>query len=76
MTTQYAQYAKYFAKKPPAMLQPEGRKLKFEVIAQVDYIAAMSKLNENLPNKIYKLSRCGVATGMCVVFNKSEDLCR
>ena len=36
----------------------------------------MSKLNENLPKNIYKLSRCGVATGMSVVFNKAEELCR
>ena len=58
------------------MLQPEGMKLKLEAIAQVDYIYIMSKLNENLPNKIYKLSSCGVAPGMIVMFNKSEELCR
>ena len=51
------------------MLQPEGMKLKIEAIAQVDYIVTMSKINENLPNKIYKLSSCGVAPGMSVVFN-------
>ena len=76
MKTQYSQDAKAFSKKPSGMLQQEGMKLKLEAIAQVDYIATMSKLNENLPNKIYKLSRCGVATGMSVVFNKSEELCR
>ena len=58
------------------MLQPEGMKLKWEAIAQVDYIATMSKLNENLPNKIYKLSRYGVDPGMSVLFSKAEELCR
>ena len=76
MTTQDSQYSKTFSDNPPSMIQPEGMELKLEAIAQVDYIATMSKLNENLPNKIYKLSRCGVATGMSVVFNKSEELCR
>ena len=76
MTTHDAQDAKAFAKKPPEMLQPEGMTLKLEAIAQVDYIATMSKLNENLPNKIYKLSRCGVAPGISVVLNKAEELCR
>ena len=73
---QDAQYAKAFAKKPPAMLQPEGMNLKSEATAQVDYIATMPKPNENLPNTIYKLSSCGVDPGMSVVFNKSEELCR
>ena len=50
--------------------------MKLEAISQVDYIATMSKLNENLPNKIYKLSSCGVAPGMSVVFKKTEELCR
>ena len=36
----------------------------------------MSKLNKNLPNKIYKIFSCGVAPGMRVVFNKAEELCR
>ena len=36
----------------------------------------MSKLNENLPNKIYKLSRYGVDPGMSVLFSKAEELCR
>ena len=36
----------------------------------------MSKLNENVPNKIYNISNCGVAPGMIVVFNKAEELCR
>ena len=36
----------------------------------------MSKLNEKSPNKIYKLSRCGVAPGMSVLFSKAEELCR
>ena len=76
MTTQDAQYAKAFAKNPPGMLQPEGIKLKLEAIAQVAYIATMSKLNENLPKQIYKLSSCGVDPGMIVVFNKAEELCR
>ena len=76
MTIHYSQDAKAFAKKPPAMLQPEGMKLKLEAIAQVDYIATMSKLNENSPKKIYKLSRCGVAPGISVVFNKAEEFCR
>ena len=76
MTTKDDQYAKDSDKKPPAMLQPEGMKLKLEAIAQVDYIATISKLNENLPNKIYKLSRCGLALVMSVVFNKAEELCR
>ena len=58
------------------MLQLEGMKLKLKAIAQVDYIETMSKLNENLPNKIYKLSSCGVAPGMRVMFNKAEELCR
>ena len=75
MKTQDAQYAKAFAKKPPEMLQPEGVKLKLKVIAQVAYIVTISKLNENLPNKIYKISRCGVVPGMSVVFNKVEELC-
>ena len=76
LTTQDAQYAKAFAKKPPEMLQPEGMKLKLEAIAQVDYIATMSKLNGNLTKKIYKLHSCEVAPGMSVVFNKAEELCR
>ena len=76
MTTQDAQDAKDFSKKPPGMLQPEGMKLKLEAIAQVDYIATMSKLNENLTNKIYKLSSCGIAPGMSVVFNNAEDCFR
>ena len=58
------------------MLQPEDMKLKLEAIAQADYIATISKLNENLPNQIYKLSSCGVAPGMSYVFNKVEGLCR
>ena len=45
--------------------------MKLEVIAQVDYIATMSKINEKLPNKIYKIYRCGVAAVISVVFNKS-----
>ena len=49
--------------------------MKLEAIAQVDYITTMPKLNENLPNKFYKLSSCGVAPGMSVVFNKTEELC-
>ena len=61
MTKQDAQHAKAFTKKPLAMLQPEGMKLKLEAISQVEYIATMSKLNGNLPNKIYKLSSRGVA---------------
>ena len=61
LTPQYTQYAKVFPKNPPAMLQPESMKLKLEAIAQVDYITKMSKLNENFPNKIYKLSSCGVS---------------
>ena len=51
MKTQDAQDAKAFSKKPLLMLQPEGIKLKLEAISQVDYIATISKLNENLPNK-------------------------
>ena len=69
MTTQDDQNAKTFSKKPPEILQPEGMKLKLEAIAQVDYIATISKLNENLSNKIYKLSSSGVALGMRVVSN-------
>ena len=57
------------------MLQPKGMKLKLEAIAQVDYIATMPKLNENLPNKIYNIFSCGLAPGMSVVFNKAEELC-
>ena len=72
MKIQDAQYAKAFAKKPPAMLQPEGMKLNLEAIAQVDYIATMSKLNENLLNKIYNLFSFGVAPGRSVVFNKAK----
>ena len=75
MKTQDAQDAKAFAKKPPEMLQPEGVKLKLKVIAQVAYIVTISKLNENLPNKIYKISRCGVATVMSIVLNKAKELC-
>ena len=58
------------------MIQPEGMKLKLETIARVYYIATMSKLNQNFPNKIYKLSSCGVAPGMSVMLNKAEELCR
>ena len=58
------------------MLQPKGMKLKLEAIAQVDYIATLSKLNENLPTKIYNLFCCGVSPGMSVVFNKVGELCR
>ena len=50
--------------------------MELEAIAQVDYIATMSKLNGNFPKKIYKLSSCGVDPGMSVVFNKAEELCR
>ena len=75
MTTQYAQDAKAFSKKPSEMLQQEGMKLKLEAIAQVDYIVTMSKLNEKLPNKIYKIPSCGVDQVMSFVFNKVEELC-
>ena len=50
--------------------------MKLEAIAQVDYIVTMSKLNEKLPNKIYKIPSCGVDQVMSFVFNKVEDLCR
>ena len=36
----------------------------------------MSKINENLPKKIYDISSCGVDPGMSVVFNKAAELCR
>ena len=52
------------------MLQPEGMKLKLEAIAQVDYIATMSKLNGNFPKNIYKLSSYGVAPGMRIFFQQ------
>ena len=61
MTTKDVQDAKDFSNKPPKMLQPEGMKLKLEAIEMAEYIATISKLNENSPNKICKLSRCGVA---------------
>ena len=71
-TIQDAQDSKAFDKKPPFMLQPEGIKLKLESISQVDYIVTMSKLNEKLPNKIYKIPSCGVDQVMSFVFNKVE----
>ena len=70
LTTHDVKYAKDFSKKPLAMLQTDGMKLKLEAIAKVDYIVIMSKLNENLPNKIYKIPRCGVAPGMSVFFQQ------
>ena len=41
LTTQDAQDAKAFSKKPPSMLQPEGMNLKLDTIANFDYIATM-----------------------------------
>ena len=76
MTTQDAQDAKAFANNTMQILKPEGMKLKLEAIVQVEYIATMSKLNENLPKNIYNIFSCGVAPGMSVVLNKAEELCR
>ena len=76
MTAQDVADAKAFSKKPNKMLKSEGRMLKAEAIAQVDYISTMARLDKQLLHKTYKLHAGGASPGMSVAFNKADELCR
>ena len=76
LTAQDVADAKAFSKKPNKMLKSEGRMLKAEAIAQVDYISTMARLDKQLLHKTYKLHAGGASPGMSVAFNKADELCR
>lgn len=68
--------ANNFIKTSDALLTSDGLKLKDEAKAQHNYGKYMAQLNNQLPNKTYKIAGEGSAPGMKSLFGNAEELCK